>query len=180
VPSRYGFPLSTVEILASEPLGTAAADTLRRWAQISLATEIAGAARSAVALTVQYVKDREQFGRALGTYQTIQHRLAECYVSVEALSLLAKEASFFDASAERAAVAATYACDIAHRVFTDLHQFTGAMGFAKEYDLYLWSMKIQFLTLEAGGLSASSEALCDARWGTRLDRWSAPRGGNAA
>jgi alkylation response protein AidB-like acyl-CoA dehydrogenase len=172
VPSRYGFPLSNVEILASESLGPDAANALNRWAKVSLATEIAGAGRSAVQLTVQYVKDREQFGRALGTYQTIQHRLAECYVSIEALSLLAKEAAFFDATEERAAVAATYACDIAHRVFTDLHQFTGAMGFAKEYDLYLWSMKIQFLAQEAGGLPASSDALCDARWGTRLARWS--------
>lgn len=180
VPSRYGYPLSTVEIVASESLGADSVNALNRWARVSLATEIAGAGRSAVQLTVQYVKDREQFGRSLGTYQTIQHRLAECYVSIEALSLLAKEAAFFEATEERAAVASTYACDVAHRVFTDLHQFTGAMGFAKEYDLYLWSMKIQFLAQEAGGLQASSEALCDARWGTRLARWSALRNGSSA
>lgn len=170
VPSRYGYPLSMVEILKGEPLGPDAAEALNRWARVSLATEIAGAGRSALQLTVQYVKDREQFGRALGTYQTIQHRLAEDFVSIEALSLLAKEAAYFGASAEKAAVASTFACDIAHRVFTDVHQFTGAMGFAKEYDLYLWSMKIQFLAQEAGGLNASTGALCDARWGDELKR----------
>lgn len=180
VPSRYGFPLSSVEILGGETLASGARDVVNRWARVSLASEIAGAGRSAILLTVQYVKDREQFGRVLGTYQTIQHHLAENFATIEALSLLAKEAAFLGAPDEEAAVVATYADSVAHRVFTDVHQFTGAMGFAKEYDLYLWSMKIQFLAQEAGGIAANVEALCDARWGSRLRRTAANPAGSVA
>lgn len=169
VESRYGYPLNEVEIHDGTALGPEAAETLARWSKVSLATEVAGAARAAIALTVQYVKDREQFGRALGSYQSIQHRLAENYMTVEALSLLAKEAAFHGAPAQRAAVAATFATDIAHRVVTDVHQFTGAMGFAKEYDLYLWSMRLEFLAREAGGLQADAEALFESRWGQGAD-----------
>ncbi len=128
VESRYGFPLSEVTFEGGVALAPETADTLARWSMVSLATEIAGAGRAAVALTVQYVKDREQFGRTLGSYQAIQHRLAEEYMSIEALSLLAREAAFHGAPLERAATAATFAGDIAHRVVTNVHQFTARLA----------------------------------------------------
>lgn len=164
VGTKYGYPLGAVEILGGTELGEQAADLITRWSRVVLATEIAGAARSALKLTVQYVKDRYQFGRSLGSYQAIQHRLAEVHMLIEATSLLAKDAAFHDASAESAAVAATFAADCAHRILTDLHQFTGAIGFAKEYDLYLWTMKLEYLALEAGGLAAHTDALFASRW----------------
>ena len=162
--TKYGFPLTEVEILGGTALEEPAASEIVRWGQVVLATEIAGAARSALSLTVQHVKDRHQFGRSLGSYQAIQHKLAEDRMTVEALSLLAKEAAFLGAPAEAAAVAATFGAGCAHRIMTDLHQFTGAIGFAKEYDLYLWSMRLEYLALEAGGLSDHADRLFTSRW----------------
>jgi alkylation response protein AidB-like acyl-CoA dehydrogenase len=162
--TRYGFPLARVDIVGGTPLGEDAAKTIQRWSQIALASEIAGAGRSAIALTVQYVKDRKQFGRALGSYQAIQHKLAEDLMSIEASSWLAREAAFHDAPAEAAAVAATFAINCAHRIMSDMHQFTGAIGFAKEYNLYLWSTRLEYLALESGGIQAHADALFDSRW----------------
>ena len=45
-------------------------------------------------------------------------------------------------SPEAAAAAATYAADAAYRVFMDVHQLHGAMGFTTDYDLYLWSTRL--------------------------------------
>jgi alkylation response protein AidB-like acyl-CoA dehydrogenase len=162
--AQYGFPLSRVEIRGGRDLGPEAASAIRRWSQVVVAAEIAGAARSALMLTVRYVKDRHQFGRSLGSYQAIQHRLAEVLMLVEGSSLLAKDAAFRGAPDESAALAATFATDCAQRIVTDLHQFTGAIGFAKEYDLYLWTRRLNYLALEAGGIDGHARSLYDSRW----------------
>jgi hypothetical protein len=41
---------------------------------------------------------------------------------------------------------------------------TGAMGFTREHDLHVWSMRLEVLRLEAGGASAHHRALTTARW----------------
>jgi len=58
-------------------------DRLRDVACVALAAEQAGAAARALELTVAYARDRVQFGRAIGGFQALQHRLADLYVLVE-------------------------------------------------------------------------------------------------
>ncbi len=52
----------------------------------------------------------------------------------------------------------------AGRVFVETHQFTGAMGFTREHDLHVWSMRLQALRLEAGGVGGHRRAVAEARW----------------
>ena len=70
---------------------------MRAWWRVALATEIAGTMRGALSFTTQYVKERRQFGRAIGSFQAIQHRLADCVVLTEATRWLAYEAAFHGA-----------------------------------------------------------------------------------
>ena len=58
-----------------------------------LATEAVGAADRALERTVEYVKQREQFGRAIGSFQAVKHRLADVYVQVRA----ARSAAYYAA-----------------------------------------------------------------------------------
>ncbi|MET7702729.1 acyl-CoA dehydrogenase family protein [Streptomyces sp. NPDC005485] len=58
-----------------------------------LATEAVGAADRALERTVEYVKQREQFGRAIGSFQAVKHRLADVYVQVQA----ARSAAYYAA-----------------------------------------------------------------------------------
>ncbi len=138
--------------------------TLRAWWRVALAAEAVGTMAAALDVTVDYVKKRRQFGRAIGSFQAVQHRLAECAVLVEGSRWLAFEAAALDAGEEAAAIAAAHASDAAARVFADTHQLSGAMGFTREHDLHVFSMRLQVLRLELGGAPAHRLAAARARW----------------
>lgn len=145
-------------------LGPGSGALLRRWWRLSLAAELLGTMEAALDVTVAYVKRRRQFGRAIGSFQAIQHRLAQCAVAVEAVRWLAYEAAACGAEAQASAAAAAHACDAAHLVFRETHQLTGAMGFTREHDLHVFSMRLEALRVELGGASAHRRALTRARW----------------
>ncbi len=119
---------------------------------------------AALDVTVDYVKRRRQFGRAIGSFQALQHRLAECAVRVEATRWLTYEAAAQGAQEQAAATAAAYASDAAHHLFRETHQLTGAMGFTREHDLHVFSMRLEALRVELGGISAHRRAIARARW----------------
>jgi alkylation response protein AidB-like acyl-CoA dehydrogenase len=104
-----------------------------------LAAEAVGAADRALERTVQYVKQREQFGRAIGSFQAVKHRLADVYVQVQA----AKSAAYYSAWAigngERvgglALAQALEALRIAAGEGIQLH---GGIGFTWEHDAHLY------------------------------------------
>ncbi|MGW6787971.1 acyl-CoA dehydrogenase family protein [Streptomyces chartreusis] len=83
----------------AELLGAEGADALGALAGAGdavaavLACEAAGAADRALERTVEYVRQREQFGRAIGSFQAVKHRLADVYVAVEA----ARSAAYYAA-----------------------------------------------------------------------------------
>ncbi len=58
-----------------------------------------------------------------------------------------------------AASAAAHATAAANQVFGETHQLTGAMGFTREHDLHVWSMRLQALRLEAGGVGGHRRAV---------------------
>ncbi len=92
------------------------------------------------------------------------HRLAQCAVLKEGSRWLVYEAAARGAPADAAAAAAAHATAAANRVFAETHQFTGAMGFTREHDLHVWSMRLQVLRLEAGGAAGHRRAAARARW----------------
>lgn len=165
VSGGYGYPVARVrDTSGGRGLGPGSAGVARRWWQASLAAEIAGTARAAVDLTTKYLKEREQFGRPLGAFQALAHRLAECEVQAEGTRWLAREAIGLGAPADLAASAAVAAAGTARLVTQETHQLTGALGFTLEYDLHVWSLRLQVLRTEAGGLGRHAEALVAARW----------------
>ena len=88
---------------------------------------------------------------------------------MEASRWLTREAAFHDAPCEAVATAATYALHAASHVFRETHQLSGAIGFTREHDLHVYSMRLQALRLELGGLGAHRRALARARWGADLE-----------
>jgi hypothetical protein len=138
--------------------------TLRQYWQIGLAAEITGAVDSALKSTLDYVTQRKQFGRAIGSFQAVQHRLAEAAVSLEAMRWLALKAGDSGDPAD-AALAAGYAQDAARRVAYDFHQFHGAMGLTLEHPLHFWTYRLKALLGELGGAAARFDAGAQARWG---------------
>jgi alkylation response protein AidB-like acyl-CoA dehydrogenase len=166
VRSNFMFPLArlAVDRRGGESLGPGSGERLRRFWRLALAAESLGAMGAALDVTVDYVKRRRQFGRAIGSFQAVQHRLAECRIGVEATRWLCFEAAAQGAQAQATALAALYATRAAGQVFAETHQLTGAMGFTREHDLHVFSMRLQALRLELGGVSSHARAVTAARW----------------
>jgi alkylation response protein AidB-like acyl-CoA dehydrogenase len=166
VKSNFGYPMGRVALDPGrgDSLGPGSGESLRRWWRVAVAAEAVGAMSAAMDVTLAYVKRRRQFGKAIGSFQAIQHRLAESAVLLEGSRWLLREAASKGAPAEAAATAAAHATASAGRIFAETHQFSGAMGFTREHDLHVWSMRLQALRLEAGGVGGHRRAIADARW----------------
>ncbi|GAM98264.1 butyryl-CoA dehydrogenase [alpha proteobacterium U9-1i] len=165
--TKFGYPVGGVSNVKGVRLAAGAADIARNWRRTSTAAEIAGAALAAIELTIKYLGDRVQFGQPIASFQAVQHRLVECYVWAESAQWQVREAAARGAPAELATSAAMTASETAHRVFYEAHQLTGAMGFTIEYDLHLWTMRLQTLRQEMGGARAHARDLVAARWGKK-------------
>ncbi len=133
--------------------------------RLALAIETVGTMDAALATTVDYLKVRKQFGRTIGSFQAVQHRLAELKVLIEGARWLAFEAAHQKAPAEGTATAAAYASAAATRVARETHQLSGAIGFTREYDLHVWTMRLHALSLELGGVGGHRRVLAALRWG---------------
>jgi alkylation response protein AidB-like acyl-CoA dehydrogenase len=134
----------------------------RRW-RIALATEAAGCMAAALAFVVDYVKTRRAFGRALGSFQAIQHRLVHASETMEATKFLAFRAAWSDTETD-AAVAAGFAQMRTQQITFDLHQFCGAMGLTLELPLHLWTYRLRALAGELGGASTQSRVAAAQAW----------------
>jgi hypothetical protein len=130
-------------------------DALRaRW-RVAIAAEIAGLLGAAIDATVTYVSDRKQFGRPIGAFQAVRHRLAEARVRATSARWLALQAAGSGAPAD-AALAAHYAQESGTAVVYDLHQFLGAMGITLEHPLHLWTYRMKALLADLGGRSTQA------------------------
>lgn len=166
VESVYGYPFARVELPADggRSLGSGSADRARTAWQIALAAEAAGALEAALAHTVQYVTERSQFGKPLGTLQAIQHRLAEAHIWVQGTAWLARVAAWRHDDPAASACAATYAVQAIRAVAADLHQLSGAIGFTTEFDLHIWTTRLWALRVELGGGRQHATSLARSQW----------------
>ncbi len=155
--------LESVEGLAVQRFGgDMVAPVLRRW-RLSIAVEAAGLMQAALDTVLEHVKTRKQFGRALGSFQAVQHRLATAASTANATKWLALRAAWSDDEAI-CAMAATYAQDAIPLFTYDLHQFCGAMGLTLEFPLHLWTYRLKALLGELGGSGGQARAAAELTW----------------
>ena len=112
--------------------------------RIGIASQALGLAEGALETTINYVKERKQFGRAIGQFQNTQFQLADMATKVEAAKLLvykaAKKKDEFKTNPKvsysfEAAQAKLYAAEVAMEVTTKCVQLHGGYGYIKEYDV---------------------------------------------
>jgi alkylation response protein AidB-like acyl-CoA dehydrogenase len=164
VPSRWGYPLGRVHPAETVDLGPGTGRRLRSAWQIALAAEMGGQMQAAVGLTARYVSQRRQFGRPIGAFQAVSHRLAQAAVYAEGTTWMARRAAWNVDDPVFAAAAATYACEAAEVVAEATHQVTGAIGITREYDLVLATMRLGVLETELGGAAQHARSVVEARW----------------
>jgi alkylation response protein AidB-like acyl-CoA dehydrogenase len=144
-PSRKLF-----DVTASGDAHAADVERAYEFGVLATAAQLVGAGQAMLDMSVEYAKQRSQFGRAIGTYQAIKHKLADVHIAVElarplvygaALSLVDNSPDTArDVSAAK--VAAAEAALLAARSALQTH---GAIGFTQEHDLSLWLLRAQAL-----------------------------------
>jgi len=127
--------LGSVEVGEAVTVGTdpGLADT----AAILLAAEQIGAADRCLELTVAYTKERVQFGRPIGSFQALKHRMADLYVLVQSAHALVEDA-VADPSSMAAALARVAATEAFQAVASESIQMHGGVGITWEYDAQLY------------------------------------------
>jgi len=107
----------------------------RDLACLALSAEQAGAARRALRLTVGYTLTRVQFGRAIGSFQALQHRLADLHVLVESAVSLSRAFAAADTPALglRAGAVKVYCSEVLMRTAAEMIQLHGAIGITWEH-----------------------------------------------
>ncbi|MFP5307739.1 MAG: acyl-CoA dehydrogenase family protein [Gammaproteobacteria bacterium] len=143
---------------ALTPLSPADAAGVRTWLRVALAAEASGLMQAALDATVEHLSVRKQFGRPLGAFQALRHRMAECAVLAGGVHWLALKAAW-SGDAGDAALAALHAQDSATRIVYDLHQLLGAMGMTLEHPLHLWTYRLKALLSELGGRGGQASAV---------------------
>lgn len=124
---------------AGRPGGTTAVlDRVRDAGSVALSAEQAGAAAAALAQTVAYTKVRVQFGQPIGSFQALQHRLAEMHVLAESATSLSFAAALAvqneaPDAALRAAAAKAYCSEALQHVSAEMIQLHGAIGMTWEH-----------------------------------------------
>ncbi|HSO95022.1 MAG TPA: acyl-CoA dehydrogenase family protein [Acidimicrobiia bacterium] len=128
------------------------------------AAELLGGADRALAMAVEYAKERVQFGRPIGSFQAIKHRCADMLVDVEGMRSSVYWAAWcISADHPDASVAASTAkvwcSDASKRVMASALQVHGGIGFTWEHDLHLFMKRAQLDQLTFGDASYHRERL---------------------
>ena len=121
------------------------------------AAELVGVASGASAITLDYLKQRKQFGRLIGEFQALQHRAAHLYAEIEIARAAAfKAALLLDSGDERAdlhvSVAKAKAADVANLAVREGVQMHGGIGMTDEHDIGLFMKREAVLGELFGGI----------------------------
>ncbi len=164
------FTDASAELLGAEGEGWSLLERLYDAAAIYFAFAQVGGAESAMWMARDYALQRQAFGRAIGSYQAIKHKLADCYVKLE----LARSNAYYGAmmltdggadlplAAAAARIAATDAYDFASKENIQTH---GGIGFTWEADTQFHYRRARVMALSLGGPMAWKDKLV-----TRLEQ----------
>jgi alkylation response protein AidB-like acyl-CoA dehydrogenase len=158
-PSRSVSEVRGGEVLARGPAAARAVARALEAGALASSAQLLGAGRALLAASVRHAGLRTQFGRPVGSFQAVKHRLADVAIGLEFARPLLDAAAITLAAdlptAARDVSAAKVACtDAARRAARAALQIHGAIGYTQEHDLHLWLMKVHAL---AGAWGSQSE-----------------------
>ena len=169
--SLFAYPMGTLDRPDALPwrrMDAHSPQHVRDLWSLGVCAEITGCLQSGLDSVVSHVTERRQFGRPLGSFQAIQHRLAECAGRIQGARWLLLKAAH-TATRIDAAMALGYAQGMSTKVVYDLHQFMGAMGLTLEHPLHRWTYRARLLRSDLGGSEHNLAALADLAWPTRAE-----------
>ena len=142
------------------------------------AAALVGLGIGALEIGCAYVSEREQFGVPIGSFQAMQHTLADVSVALDGAQLLARKAAWAHDTghadaAQLAAFAFLFAAEQAQRATERVLHFHGGYGFMQEYDIQLFYRRAKGWPIVLGPPSNEYARLADLRYGRVPSRWRA-------
>jgi alkylation response protein AidB-like acyl-CoA dehydrogenase len=151
--------LFTADLAGAAPLcvieGEAIGRAVMRHLCLGVASESIGAARAVTEITIAYMKEREQFGRVIASFQALKHRVADMMTMVvsgeEIVSLAAQSAAVGGPETDVwAALAKVRASDVLVHCANEALQLHGGVGFTWEFDVHLYLTRSRMNEMLAG------------------------------
>lgn len=157
--TRYELVMDKVQVPTEDIVATASeARSAMTWAlqatRTALSAMAVGVCDKMMRITGQYTSEREQFGRAIATFQAVSHRVADCYIDIECLRLVTQQAaSLIDQGRpanDEVLTAKIWCGDVTHRVSQASQHCHGGTGVDRDYPLFRYCEMARQIELSAG------------------------------
>lgn len=154
--ARQAVPASA--LLGELGNGEAVASFLRERGQLAQCASILGMSGRALRLTAKYATERQQFGRAIGTFQAVGQRAADAFVDVETIRVALWRAAWLlddgQPAGDEVLVASYWAKEAGNRVVNAAQHIHGGIGFDRDYPLYRYFLGVKTLEQRLGSATS--------------------------
>ena len=142
-------------VLGSEGKGWEIVEKVSKIATVAACAYLVGLSQMDFDTTLNYAKERVQFGRPIGSFQAIQHKLADAIIDVDGSRFITYKAAWSLTEGEDDAdlmisMAKAWASDASRRVVAHGQQIHGGIGFTKEYKIQLYFRRQKWMELMWG------------------------------
>ena len=153
-------------ILGAEGKGWEIVEHTKRVATVSACAYLVGLSQMDFDVTLNYAKERVQFGRPIGSFQAIQHKLADAVIDVDGSRFITYKAAWSLQEGEDDAdlmisMAKAWTSDASRRVVAHGQQIHGGIGFTKEYKIQLYFRRQKWMELMWGDADYHRELVAD-------------------
>ncbi|MHB1711391.1 MAG: acyl-CoA dehydrogenase family protein [Acidimicrobiales bacterium] len=154
--AQYRVDLDQVRVSPADRIGDPGSgwetwDAVMHDGIVLAAAQAVGGARYALEISVQYAKDRHQFGKPLGAFQALAHYLADAATAVDGAEVLVHEAAWASSVhrdiSKLAPMAKLFACRTYREVTAVAQQIFGGIGFTLEFDIQLYFRRAKQLQM---------------------------------
>lgn len=160
-----GVSMPAESVLGEVDKGWDTIEKVLAWGAIGKCAEMVGGAEQVLEMTVEYAKQRTQFGRPIGSFQAIQHHCANMATDVEGSRYITYQAAWLlsegETAAQEVAMAKAWVSDAYRRICALGHQCHGAIGFTKEHNMQLYSRRAKAAELAFGDTDFHLETVAD-------------------
>ena len=162
--AKLTFAQTPARLIGQEGTGWPALSKMLDLAAVALAAEQVGGAQQILDVTVQYAKDREQFGQPIGSFQVIKHKCADMLLEVESARSAAHYAGWVAADDGddlpiAASLAKSYCSEAYFHAAAESIQIHGGIGFTWEHPVHLYFKRAKSSELLFGDVSYHRELL---------------------
>jgi alkylation response protein AidB-like acyl-CoA dehydrogenase len=149
-----GVTIPADDLVARSDTAAATVTAMHELLILGTAAELLGVAEAALDITVGYTKLRQQFGKLIGSFQALQHRMVDCYVDAELnRSLLFQVLSAWDGDVSHPAMVSAVKARIGKGALKTVRaalQLHGAIGYTDEHDIGIYYKRAVALAAKYG------------------------------